>query len=77
MEKQEIIRRLNGARSWREAGVPIQDVCKALLESGEGVSTPANSTAEKELSELREKVSRLTETNKQLRAENKQLRSGK
>lgn len=77
MSKQEILEKLKLARSWREAGVSVQDVYNALLESGEGTSTPENREAAKTISELQEKNLRLTETNKQLRAENKQLRAGK
>lgn len=77
MEKEELLKKLKSARSWKEAGVTVQEVCKALLDSGEGGSTPETSTASKELEELRDKVIRLSEANKQLRAENKQLRGGK
>lgn len=78
MNKKELLSKLKAARSWKEAGVSVQDVYKAILESVDGVSsTSLDEKAEKELSELREKVNRLTETNKQLRAENKQLRGAK
>lgn len=77
MDKKELISKLKSARSWKEAGVTVQDVYKALLDSQEYTSTSGDEPALKELTELREKVSRLTETNKQLRAENKQLRANK
>ncbi len=77
MGRKELLSKLKSARSWKEAGVAVQEVYKALLDSGEGGSTSETSSASKELAELRDKVLRLYETNKQLRAENKQLRAGK
>lgn len=73
MNKQELINALKGKRSWREAGVTINDVYEIL--SGENSSSIESNG--QETNELREKISRLTEANKQLRAENKQLRAGK
>lgn len=77
MSKQEILEKLKNARSWREAGVSVQDVYNAFLECGEGGGTSSDAEAAKQIAELQEKNLRLTETNKQLRSENKQLRAGK
>lgn len=71
MNKQELINTLKGKRSWREAGVTINDVYEILSEEN------SSSSETGETNELKEKISRLTEANKQLRAENKQLRNTK
>lgn len=68
LTKQEILERLDNARSWREAGVTMEDV-KAVLEF-ESSDTDKSS----EIAELREKISTQNDTIKRLKAENKALK---
>lgn len=77
MTIEQILDKLENARSWKEAGVSVEDVYNALCEVEEYRNTSKEGSQSNELTELQEKVERLTETNKQLRAENKQLRNGK
>lgn len=77
MNIEQILDKLENARSWKEAGVSVEDVYNALVDATESGSTYSDRSLLKELTELQEKMARLTETNKQLRSENKQLRSGK
>lgn len=74
MTIEQILDKLENARSWKEAGVSVEDVYNALCEVR---NTSKEGSQSNDLTELQEKVARLTETNKQLRAENKQLRNGK
>lgn len=67
--KEELLKKMEHAKTWREAGLVIDDV-RTVLQNSED-----NSGRVEEIAELREKVNKLTEVNKQLRAENKQLRS--
>lgn len=68
MTKDEIMKKMEDARSWREAGITIDEMRDFLSRS-------SNESSNEELQELRERVAKLTETNKQLRAENKQLKA--
>lgn len=78
MNKKEVIDKMLNARSWKELGLSIQEVCDALLDDKNVTKTVANVSNESdELKMLREKVDRLSETNKQLRAENKELKGKK
>lgn len=73
MEKaKNILERLNGNRTFREAGVTIDDVRDALEESVRNHPTIDSSETKK----LQAKIDRLTESNKQLMAENKRLKAG-
>lgn len=69
--KQEVLEKMQNAKTWREAGLTIEDV-RPILQADD--SNGSFDRAD-EITELREKVNKLTEANKQLRAENKQLRS--
>lgn len=67
---QEMMNKLEAARSWKEAGVTIVEMMEALKELSSNESTKNNP----ELEKLRAKVDRLTESNKQLMSENKKLK---
>lgn len=76
MNKQEMMDKMLKARSWKELGFSIQQVCNAFMDDKNETKTVSNNESD-ELKMLREKVERLTETNKQLRAENKTLKGKK
>lgn len=65
--KEEVVKKLENAKSWRETGLTLDDV-KAVLQGDN-----AEPSQQAQIIELREKVSKLTDTNKQLRAKIKQL----
>lgn len=67
---QEMMNKLEAARSWKEAGVTIVEMMEVLKELSSNESTKNNP----ELEKLRSKVDRLTESNKQLMSENKKLK---
>lgn len=68
MTKEEILERLENSASWRQSGVPMEDV-KAILKA-----EPESNEKAEEIAELRQKIDTLTETTKRLRAENKALK---
>lgn len=68
MTKEEILERLENAVTWRQSGIPMEDV-KAILNA-----EPENDGKAEEIAELRQKIETLTETNKRLRTENKALK---
>lgn len=70
---QEMRSKLEGARSWKEAGITIAEMLKALEELSSNDSNKSNP----ELDKLRAKVERLTESNKQLMSENKKLKGNR
>ena len=71
---QELIEKMEYARTLKEAGITMEDVKEALNEVIEGKSGEHNDA---EPRRLVSKVERLTESNKQLMAENKRLKGGK
>lgn len=75
MSKEEMIERLEKARSWKEAGITPQDVYELLVI--DNLQGSQGNPYEAELEELRAKYDRIAEINKQLRAENKSLRAKK
>lgn len=74
MTKHELIERLKECRSWKEAGLSIDEVCDILEQPCDCMSGVSGSD---EIHKLREKVDRLSESNKQLRAENRALKGMK
>lgn len=73
MTVNEMLERLNNARSWKEANVVIDDV-KEVLTNLDGTTVAKDDSAE--IRRLKNKIDRLTESNKQLMAENKKLKGG-
>lgn len=69
MTKQEILQKMQKARTWHELGISIKEVYEAFANE-----TEQQSGTDDEIIELKEKIVRLNETNKVLRAENKKLR---
>lgn len=74
MTKHELIEKMGNARSWKELGLTIKEVCDILEQSCDCKSGGSGS---EEIQKLREKVDRLSESNKQLRAENRALKGNK
>lgn len=68
--KEEILRRIKSANSWRETGVTLNDVYTAFASDSSAV-------ASEDVKILKEKIKRLENANKQLREENKALKGGK
>lgn len=75
MEKaKEILKKMENARTWKEAEVTMEEVKEVLTDFVNGNSGEPNDA---ETRRLKSKVDRLTESNKQLMAENKKLKGGK
>lgn len=68
--REEILRRIKSANSWRETGLTLNDVYTAF-------SSDSSAVASEDVKVLTEKVKRLESANKQLREENKALKGGK
>ncbi len=88
--REEILRRIKSAHSWRETGVTLSEAYNAFsggLSEDDKLHTQDSKRArnavkttsgeESELvRELKEKIDRLTDANKKLRDENKALKGG-
>lgn len=65
--KEEILRRIKSANSWRETGVTLYDAYTAFSSNSSGSSN-------EDVKVLEAKIKRLENANKQLRDENKRLK---
>lgn len=68
--REEILRRIKVANSWRETGVTLNEAYKAFSADSEPPDVD-------QVKELKEKIKRLTDANKKLREENSALNGGK
>lgn len=68
--KEEILRRIKNANSWRETLLAPKEVYNAFTSDSSAVSS-------EDVKVLKEKVKRLESANKQLREENKTLKGAK
>lgn len=75
MTKNELIERMKNAKTWREAGLTVQDVMSVITQEEK-----TNFTAEKiqdqndTFAEYQKTIANLRESIKKLRSENKRLR---